>query len=163
MPVAIRPVHRDREVEDLMTRFILTSKSWMSHVVFPIVKWSLNHWIRLGLDTGAVVVGKIGDNLRMDHTAVGDTTNLASRLRTLAEPGQIWVGETTEKAAESYSCLQPLGDLTVKVKAESVRPYRVDDSRGAHSRLEAATECEALCSLLLGLSQRQPLVLFLED
>src|SRR5262245_19857940 len=43
--------------------------------------------VRMGLNAGAVVVGKIGDNLRMDYTAVGDTTNLAARLLALAEPG----------------------------------------------------------------------------
>src|SRR5215831_18003291 len=43
--------------------------------------------VRMGLNTGLVVVGSIGDNLRMDYTAVGDTTNLAARLQQLAEPG----------------------------------------------------------------------------
>jgi len=43
--------------------------------------------IRIGLNTGFVVVGAIGDNLRMDYTAIGDTTNLAARLQQIAEPG----------------------------------------------------------------------------
>ena len=44
---------------------------------------------RMGINTGTVVVGGIGDNLRMDYTAVGDTTNLAARLQQTAEPGSI--------------------------------------------------------------------------
>src|SRR5215831_2048888 len=44
---------------------------------------------RMGLNTGLVVVGSIGNNLRMDYSAVGDTTNLAARLQQLAEPGTI--------------------------------------------------------------------------
>lgn len=96
--------------------------------------------VRMGLNTGPVVVGKIGDNLRMNYTSVGDTTNLASRLQALAEPGQIWVGETTAKAVELYFHLQPLGDIAVKGKVESVRPYRVEGSRGVHGRLEAVME-----------------------
>jgi class 3 adenylate cyclase/pimeloyl-ACP methyl ester carboxylesterase len=96
--------------------------------------------VRLGLNTGAVVVGKIGDNLRMDYTAVGDTTNLASRLEKLAESGGILVGEATAKAVEAYFHLQPLGEVTVKGKVEPVRPYCVQGSRGVRSRLEAVTE-----------------------
>ena len=45
--------------------------------------------VRLGLNTGLVVVASIGDNLRMDYTAVGDTTNLAARMLSLAESGQV--------------------------------------------------------------------------
>jgi class 3 adenylate cyclase len=47
----------------------------------------------MGVNTGTVVVGKIGDNLRMDYTAVGDTTNLAARLQQLAQPGFICASE----------------------------------------------------------------------
>jgi class 3 adenylate cyclase len=45
----------------------------------------------MGLHSGLVVVGSIGDNLRMDYSAIGDTTNLAARLQQLAEPGTILV------------------------------------------------------------------------
>ena len=45
--------------------------------------------VRMGLNTGPVVVGAIGDNLRMDYTAVGDTTNLAARMQQMASPGTI--------------------------------------------------------------------------
>jgi class 3 adenylate cyclase len=64
--------------------------------------------VRQGLNTGGVVVGRIGDNLRMDYTAVDDTTNLAARLLALAAPGQILVGEDTARAAGSYFVLSPV-------------------------------------------------------
>ncbi len=51
--------------------------------------------MRIGLNSGPVVVGAIGDDLRMDYTAVGDTTNLAFRLQALAEAGTTCVGERT--------------------------------------------------------------------
>ena len=50
--------------------------------------------VRIGINTGSVVVGAIGRDLRMDYTAVGDTTNLASRILTIAEPGQIAISRT---------------------------------------------------------------------
>src|SRR5881296_3433791 len=61
--------------------------------------------VRMGLNTGAVVVGKIGDNLRMDYTAVGDTTNLAARLLALAEPGQILISEALARPVGPYYVL----------------------------------------------------------
>jgi pimeloyl-ACP methyl ester carboxylesterase len=94
----------------------------------------------MGLNTGAVVVGKIGDNLRMDYTAVGDTTNLAARLLALAEPGQILVSEDIAKVVSPYFVLQPVGEVSVKGKALPVRPYRVEGARSVRSRLEAESE-----------------------
>jgi class 3 adenylate cyclase/pimeloyl-ACP methyl ester carboxylesterase len=96
--------------------------------------------VRMGLNSGAVVVGKIGDNLRMDYTAVGDTTNLAARLLALAEPGQILVSEDIVKAAGPYFALQPVGEVSVKGKTLPVRPYRVEGTRNVRSRLEAESE-----------------------
>lgn len=104
-----------------------------------MTKRGIDFQVRMGLNTGVVVVGKIGDNLRMDYTAVGDTTNLAARLEKLAEPGEILVGETTAKTVEPYFRLEPLGDVAVKGKTEPMQPFRVVGSRGIRSRLEAAT------------------------
>src|SRR5262249_42850857 len=56
--------------------------------------------MRIGINTGEVVVGAIGDNLRMDYTAQGDTTNLAARLQAMASPGGILIGEQTYRLVE---------------------------------------------------------------
>ncbi len=80
---------------------------------------------RMGLNSGPVVVGSIGDNLRMDYSAVGDTTNLASRLQQLAEPGTILVSESAGRLAHGYIRLQVLPPVEVKGKTEPVTPYRV--------------------------------------
>ncbi len=81
--------------------------------------------VRMGLNTGRVVVGGIGDHLRMDYTAVGDTTNLAARLQSLAEPGTILVSETTARLLEGSVKLEALEPAYVKGKAEPVRSFRV--------------------------------------
>src|SRR4030095_3907025 len=57
---------------------------------------------RMGLNSGLVVVGSIGDNLRMDYSAIGDTTNLAARLQQLAEPGTMLVSESTSRLVQEY-------------------------------------------------------------
>src|SRR5213594_359274 len=69
--------------------------------------------MRIGLNTGLVVVGKIGDDLRMDYTAVGDTTNLAARLQQLAEPGTVIISEATHKLVVGYFETQDLGEHAV--------------------------------------------------
>ena len=63
--------------------------------------------VRMGLNTGFVVVGAIGDNLRMDYTAVGDTTHLAARLQQLAAPGAILISDATARLVEGYVALEP--------------------------------------------------------
>jgi class 3 adenylate cyclase/pimeloyl-ACP methyl ester carboxylesterase len=103
---------------------------------------SIEFQVRMGLNTGAVVVGSIGDNLRMDYTAVGDTTNVAARFLALAEPGQILVSDETARVVKPYFHLQPLGEVTVKGKARPLRAFRVEGARGVKSRLEAQAEHE---------------------
>jgi class 3 adenylate cyclase len=96
--------------------------------------------VRMGLNTGLVVVGSIGDNLRMDYTAVGDTTNLASRMVHLAESGQILIAEDTHRAVRGYFVTRPLGAQVIKGKAEPVNAYEVVRARGLRTRLEVGAE-----------------------
>src|SRR5215467_6730105 len=81
--------------------------------------------IRMGLNTGLVVVGSIGDNLRMDYTAVGDTTNLAARLQQVAEPDTILLSETTRRLVRGVIRLEALSAVQVKGKAAPVTRYKV--------------------------------------
>jgi class 3 adenylate cyclase len=67
--------------------------------------------VRVGLHTGLVVVGAIGDNLRMDYTAVGDTTNVAARLQQAATPGYIVISEATHRLVTGYCTTRALGEL----------------------------------------------------
>src|SRR5262249_25325828 len=58
--------------------------------------------VRMGLNSGDVVVGKIGDDLRMDYTAQGHTVGLASRMEQLAEPGRVYMAEDTAKLVSGF-------------------------------------------------------------
>src|SRR5205809_4912369 len=80
---------------------------------------------RMGLNSGLVVVGSIGDNLRMDYSAIGDTTNLAARLQQGAEPGDILASETTARLIHGHIRLEALPPVEVKGKAEPVPLYKV--------------------------------------
>jgi class 3 adenylate cyclase len=95
--------------------------------------------MRIGLNTGLVVVGKIGDDLRMDYTAVGDTTNVASRLQHLARPGSVVVSEATQKLIAGFFETIDLGALEVKGHTP-VRAFEVVRPRGRRARLDVAAE-----------------------
>jgi class 3 adenylate cyclase/tetratricopeptide (TPR) repeat protein len=81
--------------------------------------------VRMGINTGWVVVGGIGDQLRRDYTAIGDTTNLAARLQQSAEPGSILVSEDTSRFLQGSARLEPLPVLRVKGKEAPVRTFRL--------------------------------------
>jgi class 3 adenylate cyclase/tetratricopeptide (TPR) repeat protein len=94
--------------------------------------------IRLGINSGPVIVGSIGDDLRMDYTAVGDTTNLASRMESIAEPGDTLVSKNTYKAAKDYFDFESLGMVEVKGKTASQEVYRLLKTGEAQSRMDAS-------------------------
>ena len=94
--------------------------------------------MRIGLNSGPVVVGSIGDDLRMDYTAIGDTTNLAARMESLARPGTIFLSANTHKLVKPYFKFEPLGKLEVKGKENLQETYELVSAEGAGTRLEAA-------------------------
>jgi class 3 adenylate cyclase/tetratricopeptide (TPR) repeat protein len=81
--------------------------------------------VRMGLNTGWVVVGGIGDRLRRDYTAIGDTTNLAARLQQIAEPGTILVSEDTGRLLQGSARLEPIEPVQVKGKEAPVRAAKL--------------------------------------
>src|SRR5262245_5707981 len=96
--------------------------------------------MRMGINTGLVVVGAIGRDLRMDYTAVGDTTNLAARLLGIAEPGQIVVSRRTQQLSAGFFVFEDLGEFQVKGKREPVRAYAVSSEISGQTRLEVSRE-----------------------
>ncbi len=96
--------------------------------------------VRIGINTGLVVVGAIGRDLRMDYTAVGDTTNLAARLLNLAQPGQIALSRHTQHLTEGYFVFEDLGEFQVKGKTEPIRAYAVTGELAGRTRLEVSKE-----------------------
>jgi class 3 adenylate cyclase/tetratricopeptide (TPR) repeat protein len=94
--------------------------------------------MRLGLNSGPVIVGSIGNDLKMEYSAVGDTVNLASRMESAAKPGAALVSESTYRIARDFFEFQPLGKLKVKGKEEPVEAYELIRVGEAATRFEAA-------------------------
>src|SRR6266508_1684109 len=94
--------------------------------------------IRVGLNSGEVVVRAIGSDLRMDYTAVGQTTHLAARMEQMAMPGSILITAETLRLAEGYVEVKSLGPVPVKGLADAVEVYEVTGPGPARTRLQAA-------------------------
>ncbi len=88
-------------------------------------KDQLDLQVRIGVHTGPVVLGGVGNDLKMDYTAIGDTTNLASRLQTAAEPRMVLISEATQRLVRGFFRMAPGRRLQVKGKSDPVTAFEV--------------------------------------
>lgn len=101
-------------------------------------RYGVDFRMRVGLNSGPVIVGAIGDDLRMDYTAVGDTTNLAARMEQMAEPGKILLTASTHRLARDFFEFRELGKKKVKGKQEEQEIFELTRVGDFSSRLDAA-------------------------
>jgi class 3 adenylate cyclase/tetratricopeptide (TPR) repeat protein len=94
--------------------------------------------IRVGLNSGDVVVRSIGSDLRMDYTAVGQTTHLAARMEQMASPGTILLTPETLALAEGFVQVVSLGQLGVKGLLAPLEAFELTGASPVRSRLQAA-------------------------
>ena len=93
--------------------------------------------VRIGINSGLVVVGTIGDDLRVDYTAFGDTTVLAARLQAAAAPGAVLISQRTAELVRGYFQLEEVAP--VQVKERTVRPLRVTGLGSRTARLDSGS------------------------
>ena len=96
--------------------------------------------LRIGLNTGSVVVGRIGDDLRMDYTANSNVVHLASRMQSVAEPGTIAITEDMYRAVAGEVRAERLGPVEIRGQREPVVVYRVTGRAPWRNRLEMRAE-----------------------
>jgi class 3 adenylate cyclase/tetratricopeptide (TPR) repeat protein len=101
-------------------------------------KFGTDFKMRIGLNSGPVVVGSIGDDLRMDYTAVGNTTNLASRMQSMARPGAILASGETHKLTRDFFEFVSRGKMKVKGREEPIETYELAKTSEFKTRIEAA-------------------------
>jgi class 3 adenylate cyclase/tetratricopeptide (TPR) repeat protein len=94
--------------------------------------------IRVGLNSGEVVVRAIGSDLHMDYTAVGQTTHLAARMEQVASPGAILFTAQTLGLVEGFVQARALGPMTIKGFPEPIEVFELTGATGARSRLQAS-------------------------
>jgi class 3 adenylate cyclase/tetratricopeptide (TPR) repeat protein len=93
--------------------------------------------IRVGLNSGEVVVRSIGSDLHMDYTAVGQTTHLAGRMEQMSAPGSILLTAEVLRLAEGYVGVTPLGPMAVKGLSAPIEVYEVTGAGPVRTRLQA--------------------------
>jgi class 3 adenylate cyclase/tetratricopeptide (TPR) repeat protein len=98
--------------------------------------YGLSFSVRLGLNSGEVVVGGIGHDLNMDYTAIGNTVGLAARMEALSEPGKPYLTKSTAALVEGYFALEDVGELQVKGIEERVHAYALVGAGSARTRLD---------------------------
>jgi class 3 adenylate cyclase/tetratricopeptide (TPR) repeat protein len=91
---------------------------------------------RIGLNSGEVIVGKIGDDLRMDYTAQGHTVGLAQRMEALAAGGSIYLSEHTAALASGWFALEDLGEFTVKGASDPLRVFELTGVGDVRTRFD---------------------------
>jgi class 3 adenylate cyclase/tetratricopeptide (TPR) repeat protein len=100
------------------------------------LKRGLNLFVRMGLNSGEVVVGKIGDDLRMDYTAQGHTVGLAARMEQIAEPGKSLLTGDTAKVVSGYFQLRDLGETQVKGQNDPLHVFELEGVGRVRTRLD---------------------------
>jgi len=94
--------------------------------------------VRMGLNSGEVVVGKIGDDLRMDYTAQGHTVGLAARMEQIADPGKALVTGHTAKLVAGYFALRDLGNTQIKGLRDPLPVFELEGVGRVRARLEVS-------------------------
>jgi class 3 adenylate cyclase len=90
--------------------------------------------IRAGINTGPVVVGNVGTDLRYEYTALGDAMNIAARMQAAADPGSILITASTHRLVADAFATEDIGEIAVKGKSEPVHAYRVLAAKTVPSR-----------------------------
>jgi class 3 adenylate cyclase/tetratricopeptide (TPR) repeat protein len=110
-------------------------------------EWGIDIDVRVGINTGLVVVGAVGSDLRTEYTALGDAVNLAARMEQTARPGTVQIAEDTYKLVAPLFEFEPLGEIQIKGKEELLPAYRVLRPKAEPGRLRGV---EGLESPLVG-------------
>lgn len=130
--------------EDHAQRACYAALHLQQHILRYAIEVKREHGVgfstRMGINSGEVVVGRIGDDLRMDYTAQGHTVGLAQRMESLAEPNACYLAPATAALVAGYLALEDMGAFRVKGMAERVQVHRLAGLGEARTRLDVSRQ-----------------------
>src|ERR687898_3616579 len=109
--------------------------------------YGLEFEMRVGINTGLAVLAAVGDEIKTEYTAMGDTTNLAARLQSAAEPGTVLISADTYHLTKELFDFEPRGATMVKGKSAPIETYEVVAPRAVPGKVRGL---EGLASPLVG-------------
>ncbi len=125
--------------EDDAARAIRAGLGVVEAIAALTVRPGIELSVRIGLDTGPVVVGDIiGEGASEESAVLGETPNRAARLQAVAAPNSVVIGPGAKQLVEGLFHLESLGELSLKGISSLVSAYRVKGESGARTRFEAA-------------------------
>jgi len=130
-PIAIEeaPLRACQAAVNIQTRMAQVAKSFQA-------KQGIAPYFRVGIHSGALIVGEVGDARQSGVTAMGDTVNLASRLENEAEAGTILISAATQALVDGFVDCEFLGERTIKGKSEPQKLWRLDGIREGVTRFD---------------------------
>ena len=129
----IRAVRASLDLLDAVRSYAVEVKS----------KYNIPFEVRIGLNTGPVVVGDVGSDLKFEYTAMGDAVNLAARMQSAARPMTVLISDHTYRfVAPVFDCTD-LGEIEVKGKREPVRVYEVQGLKAQPGRVRGLAGLES--------------------
>jgi class 3 adenylate cyclase/tetratricopeptide (TPR) repeat protein len=134
--------HEDDPVRALLAGLDIVSES-QHYRKLVNQRHGINIDVRVGINTGRVVVGAVGSDLRLEYTALGDAINVAARMEQTAEPGTVRIAEATHRLVAPLFDFEELGGVTVKGKHEPVTAYQVLGSKAEPGRLRGIAGFES--------------------
>jgi ABC-type oligopeptide transport system substrate-binding subunit/class 3 adenylate cyclase len=135
----IRAVHAGLDIQQSITEYGRQLQGYIDHFQ-----------MRIGINTGTVIVGNMGSDMHREYTAIGDAVNLAARIQSAAEPGRLLISEATERMVRAAFDLKELGEITVKGKTVPVGVFEVVEPKVTPS---SGRGIEGLFSPLVGRDQ----------
>ncbi|MBI3163888.1 MAG: AAA family ATPase [Chloroflexi bacterium] len=123
-------------------------------------KYGMDFAMRIGINTGSVVVGDVGSDLKYEYTAMGDAINLAARLQSAARPGSALISQHTHRFAAPLFDFNDLGQIEVKGKSEPIQIYEVVGAKAEPGKLRGLA---GLTSPMVGRDSEHNALIALSD
>jgi class 3 adenylate cyclase/DNA-binding IscR family transcriptional regulator len=134
------PIAHEDHAQRACHAALLLAEQLRSYATSLRLERGLNFSVRMGINSGEVVVGKIGDDLRMDYTAQGPTVGLAARMEQVAEAGRIYLTEHTARHVRGLFKMKDLGPMQLKGVSDPLPVFELEEVGPLRTRLDVARE-----------------------